>query len=127
MTIYLASRHHEDTWVKDGYALIDKVPFNAGPLNSLWSQYLTLKVGHFEINYGDQHFRRTDNGQSMYNPFIGNMILDAFTTEVGGELYLRARGAMAMFSVCVNGAEPLYSSDSGREPLWAVSIDQPKS
>ena len=26
----------------------------------------------------------------MYNPFVGNYILDAFTTEVGGELYLRA-------------------------------------
>jgi hypothetical protein len=30
----------------------------------------------------------------MYNPFIGNYIMDAFTTEVGAELYLRAEGAL---------------------------------
>lgn len=122
LTIYLASRHHEDTWVKDGYALIDKVPFNAGPLNSLWSQYLTLKVGHFEINYGDQHFRRTDNGQSMYNPFIGNMILDAFTTEVGGELYLRARGAMAMFSVTGGEIKGNVLTPNQRLPAFITKI-----
>ena len=43
-----------------------------------------MKVGHFEINYGDAHFRRTDNGNAMYNPFVGNLIMDAFTTEIGG-------------------------------------------
>ena len=53
-------------------------------------KYVTLRVGHFEINYGDAHFRRTDNGNAMYNPLVGNYILDAFTTEIGGEAYLRS-------------------------------------
>jgi hypothetical protein len=35
----------------------------------------------------------------MYNPFIGNLILDAFTTEVGGEVYVRAGGLLAMAAV----------------------------
>jgi len=52
-------------------------------------QYVTLRVGHMEINYGDEHFRRTDNGNAMFNPFVGNLLMDAFTTEIGGELYLR--------------------------------------
>jgi hypothetical protein len=59
-------------------------------------EYTTLKIGHFENNYGDAHFRRTDNGQAMYNPFVGNYIVDAFTTELGGEVYLRRGPWMAM-------------------------------
>ena len=35
----------------------------------------------------------------MYNPFVGNLILDAFTTEVGAEVYLRKDGIIAMGSV----------------------------
>src|SRR6185437_4892810 len=54
------------------------------------------KVGHFEINYGDSHFRRSDNGNSIYNPFVGNYILDAFTTEIGAEVYARSNGLIAM-------------------------------
>ena len=95
---YLSSRHHNETWVKDGFLLIDKLPINAGPLNLLM-EFATIKVGHFEINYGDAHFRRSDNGSAMFNPFVGNYVLDAFTTEIGGEVYLRHRGVMLMGSV----------------------------
>jgi hypothetical protein len=60
---------------------------------------VTLRLGHFEVNYGDAHFRRSDNGNAMYNPFVGNYIMDAFTTEIGGEVYTRAKGFMAMGGV----------------------------
>jgi hypothetical protein len=103
LTMYLSSRHHEETWVKDGYILIDKSPIRISPYhgiaNALWEKFITVKVGHFEINYGDAHFRRTDNGMGMYNPFIGNYLLDAFTTEIGGEVYIRANGFLAMGSI----------------------------
>ena len=56
----------------------------------------TVRVGHMEINYGDAHFRRSDNGNAMYNPFVGNYILDAFTTEIGAEVYARSNGLIAM-------------------------------
>ena len=56
----------------------------------------TIRVGHFEINYGDAHFRRSDNGNAMFNPFVGNYLMDAFTTEIGGEVYLRSKGVMLM-------------------------------
>jgi hypothetical protein len=95
LTSYLSSKHHQETWVKDGYALIDKSPIDHPLLNGIM-KYTTLKLGHFEINYGDQHFRRTDNGNGIYNPFVGNLIIDAFTTEVGGEAYFRNKGVLAM-------------------------------
>ena len=32
----------------------------------------------------------------MYNPFVGNYILDDFTTEIGAEVYARSNGLIAM-------------------------------
>lgn len=95
MTSYLSSRNHNETWVKDGYLMIDESPWDSPLLNSIM-QYVTLKVGHFELNYGDAHFRRTDGGNSLYNPFIGNMVMDAFTTEIGAEAYVRTGPWLAM-------------------------------
>jgi hypothetical protein len=98
LTSYLSSRHHNETWVKDGYILVDQSPIDIKQLNKLF-ELVTLRVGHFEINYGDAHFRRTDNGNAIYNPFVGNYIMDAFTTEIGGEAYLRHKGFLAMASI----------------------------
>src|SRR5690606_7291231 len=95
LTSYLSSRHHNETWVKGGYIQFDKLPFNG----KVWEDIMkvaTLKVGHMEINYGDQHFRRSDGGQTIYNPFVENYILDAFTTEIGGEVYLRKNAVFGM-------------------------------
>jgi len=88
LTSYLSSRHHNETWVKGGYIQFDKLPFKG----QIWQDIMkvtTIKIGHMEINYGDQHFRRSDGGQTIYNPFIENYIMDAFTTEIGGEVLVR--------------------------------------
>ncbi|MEO6213231.1 MAG: hypothetical protein ABIP65_06350 [Vicinamibacterales bacterium] len=98
LTSYLSSRHHNETWVKDGYLQMDESPIDFVPLKALM-QIVTVRVGHFEINYGDAHFRRSDNGNAIYNPFVGNYIMDAFTTEIGGEAYLKAKSVIAMASV----------------------------
>ena len=98
MTSYLSSRHHPETWVKDGYLLVNGSPWENALLDHLF-EVLTLRVGHFEINYGDMHFRRTDNGQAMFNPLVGNLLMDAFTTEIGGEVYVRKGGLLAMGAV----------------------------
>jgi hypothetical protein len=95
VTSYLSARHHQESWVKDGYILIDESPIDNALLKSVM-KYATMRVGDFEINYGDAHFRRSDNGNSMFNPFVGNYILDAFTTEIGAEVYARSEGLIAM-------------------------------
>ncbi|MDQ6902410.1 MAG: hypothetical protein M3139_05285 [Bacteroidota bacterium] len=98
LTSYLSSRHHNETWVKGGYIQFDKLPFKG----QIWDNIMkvaTLKVGHMEINYGDQHFRRSDGGQTMYNPFIENYIMDAFTTEIGGEVLLRKNAFFGLMGV----------------------------
>ena len=89
LTSYLSSRHHNETWVKDGYIQIDESPIDFDAAQRRSCRSCTVRVGHIEINYGDAHFRRTDNGNAIYNPFVGNYIMDAFTTEIGGEVYLK--------------------------------------
>lgn len=91
---YLSSRHHPESWVKGGYLQFDKLPFLGNP--EWFSKYLTLRVGHMQINYGDAQFRRTDNGNAMYNAFVGNYIMDAFTTEVGGDLTFQSNGFLVV-------------------------------
>jgi len=60
---------------------------------------VTIKVGHMTLNYGDAHFRRSDNGQALFNPFVGNFIMDSFTNEVGGEVYYKDGGFLAMLGL----------------------------
>jgi hypothetical protein len=96
---YMASRHHNEFWVKGGYATIDASPFDVPVLNRIM-EFTTIRAGHMEINYGDAHFRRSDNGNTIRNPFIENYILDAFTTEIGAEVMVRGPyGAFVMGGV----------------------------
>ncbi|MBO0330239.1 hypothetical protein [[Muricauda] lutisoli] len=96
---YLSSRHHPEPYVKGGYFQVDNLDFISPGFLEDAMKYLTIKVGHMENNYGDTHFRRSDNSQAMHNPFVGNLIMDAFTTEVGGEVYFRKNGFIGMFGL----------------------------
>jgi hypothetical protein len=99
VTSYLSARHHNETWVKGGYIQIDKVPFLKSALLDNIMKIATIKVGHMEVNYGDAHFRRTDGGNALMNPFAENYIVDAFATEIGGEVYLQKNGLFGMLGV----------------------------
>lgn len=99
LVLYLSARHHQETWVKGGYIQIDDLGFlNSSFLNDLM-RYLTIKVGHMEINYGDAHFRRSDGGSTIYNPFIENYLIDAFTTEIGADLTFQHSGFLAVLGL----------------------------
>lgn len=113
MTSYLSARHHQESWVKDGYLLIDASPIDNPLLNSIM-KYTTLKVGHFQLDYGDGQARRSDNGNSMYNPFIGNYILDAFTTEIGAEAFVRSNGIIAMVGATGGEVHGQVTNPTGR-------------
>ena len=87
VTVFLSTRHHEDCWVKNGYLQMDAAKFlGIDAVNDIF-KYLTVKVGDLEVDYGDQHWRRADGGNEMYNPFIENYIMDEFATEIGAEFY----------------------------------------
>jgi len=98
VTSYLSAKHHNETWVKGGYIQFDKLPFKG----KIWEDIMkitTIKVGHFEVDYGDEHYRRTDGGQALYNPFMEGNIMDEFATEIGGEVYVKKNGYFGMFGL----------------------------
>jgi hypothetical protein len=125
MTTYLSSRHHNETWVKDGYLLIDASPWENKTLDNLM-EYLTLRVGHFEVNYGDAHFRNTDNGNGIANPFVGNLIMNAFTTEIGAEAYVRKSGYLGMIGATGGEIRGTVADPQRRAPsyLGKLGFDQ---
>ncbi|SHF93247.1 hypothetical protein SAMN05443144_11594 [Fodinibius roseus] len=93
---YLTSQHHTEAYVKSGYMQVDRLDFIQEGLLSGLMDKVRIKVGHMELNYGDNHFRRTDNAFAIHNPFVGNYIMDSFTTEVAGEVYYYNKGLLAM-------------------------------
>lgn len=134
VTVYLSSRHHLETWVKGGYLIIDRLPIK-GTENFM--KNLTLKAGVMEINYGDTHFFRSDNGNVIRNPFIGNPIMDAFTTAVAAELYFRKNSFLVMAGLTGGTLKPSlvgYSSYTHRYTTynmfkemafyWKIGIDK---
>lgn len=124
---YMSTRHHNEFWVKGGYFQIDKVGFlNNELMNNLWKN-LTLKIGHMEINYGDAHFRRSDGGNALYNPFVENNIMDAFTTEIGGELYWQKSGFLAMAGITDGEINGSVTKANERKPSFYGKVGYDKT
>ena len=119
---YLSSRHHPEPYVKGGYIQIDKLDFVSQGFMEDFMQYVTIKIGHMENNYGDAHFRRTDNAQSIYNPFIGNYLMDSFTTEVGGEVYLQKNGFLGMLGITNGKLNQAVTSPGTTSPSLLAKI-----
>ena len=96
LVTYLSSRNHTEAWVKGGYIQVNKLDFIKKDFLENVMKVVTIKAGLDEINYGDAHFRRSDNARAIYNPFVGNYIMDAFNTEAFGELYFEKNGFLVM-------------------------------
>lgn len=117
---YMSSRHHNEFWVKGGYIQVDKLPMFNNP--EWYSKYVRVKIGHMEVNYGDQHFRRTDNGNAIANPFVGNYIMDAFATEIGGEVYLFPVSNVVAMAGVTNGLIKGDVSNTVRKPSYYAKL-----
>ncbi|MBZ4036959.1 hypothetical protein K6T82_19485 [Flavobacterium sp. 17A] len=99
LDVYLASRHHNDAYVKGGYLQIDKLDFIKKDFLADVMKYATIKIGQMENNFGDAHFRGSDNGNTIRNAFVGNNIMYSFTTEMGMEVYYNRSGWVSMLGV----------------------------
>ena len=98
---YMSARHHNEFWVKGGYLQIDKLPMLGNP--QWFANHVRIKMGEFVPNFGDMQFRRSDAGNCIYNPFVENYILDAFTTEIGGEVYIFPVKSLMVMAGITNG------------------------
>lgn len=86
--IYLASRPHpSSTYGHQGYLLIHRLPDPiAVPFVNNIFRFVDVKVGAFEVDYGDQWMHRSNNADVQRNPLVGNFVLDPNQTEVGAEV-----------------------------------------
>lgn len=120
---YMSSRHHNEAWVEGGYLTIDKMPFLPSTDNLM--KYLTVKVGVMMPNYGDAHFYRSNNAAVINNPFVGNWIMDAYTTNPGLEVMYRNNGFLAL--VGTNNGRMNYGrgNDLGEDLVfnWKLAYD----
>jgi hypothetical protein len=121
---YMSSRHHNDAWVEGGYLTIDKFPFLPASDNVM--KYLTIRAGVMMPNYGDAHFFRSNNADVINNPFVGNWIMDAFTTNPGLEVMFRNKGFLAL--VGTNNGRMNYGrgNDIGKDLVfnWKLGYDK---
>ncbi len=85
----LSSHHHNETYLKGGYASIDNLDFIHPGFAKDFMSNATFKIGVNEINFGDAHFRRTDNASVFKNPFILNMAVESYMQAGFIELFYR--------------------------------------
>jgi hypothetical protein len=93
---YLSSKHHNEAWVKGGYLQVDNLDFVREGFLSGIMQYTRFRLGMDEYNYGDVHFRRSDNASTAYNPFVENYIMDSFSTEPFAEVTVVKSGFLGV-------------------------------
>lgn len=124
LNVYLSSRHHNEAWVEGGYLIIDRMPFL--PASDDVMKYFTIKAGVMMPNYGDAHFLRSTNADVMSNPFVGNWIMDAYTTNPGLEVMFRHEGFLAV--VGTNNGRVNYGrgNDIGEDLVfnWKLGYDK---
>ena len=122
LTTYLSSRHHEEAWVKGGYIQFDKLLFLKSDLVNSLMENITIKVGDFDVDYGDAHYRRTDGGNTFHNPFIENYIMPDFATEIGGEILYQSKGGFLLSGGITNGQlNPTVVDPSAIDPKTGKS------
>ena len=125
---YLSSRHHNESWIKGGHLQIDKLDFIKPGFLEGFMKFTTITIGLDEFNYGDAHFRRTDNARGIFNPFVGNYIMDAFSTEAFGEITVQHSGWLGVIGV-TNGKlnqSVVVNSNSDNKPSFFGKVGYDK-
>ena len=97
LTSYLSSRHHNETWVKDGYIQMDESPIDTAALELFADRHGPCG------SHGDQ-LRRCAlppqrQRQCALQPVRRQLHHGRFTTEVGGEVYLKTSSVVAMGAI----------------------------
>jgi hypothetical protein len=122
LVTYLSARHHNESWVKGGYLVIDNMPFLPG--SDAFMKYLTITAGVMQPNVGDQMYRRSDNGNVINNVFVGNYVMDDMTTNTGVEFLFRNNGIIAMVGANSGNLKPALG---GTHKEYRPSTSKPDS
>ena len=84
MDVFIASRpHQEELQADEGFMLFRHL---SGPLAPIFD-YVHVKAGGFEMDFGDAHYRRSNNSDVQRNPLIGNYVIDPREVDIGAEFF----------------------------------------
>jgi hypothetical protein len=114
--LYLSSVGHPSTTYGDqGYIILKQLPppFADGALGALFD-YINVKAGAFDIDFGDANYHRTNNAYTFRNPLIGNELVDTDAEQIGAEVY-SVKGPVYWLAGVGNGTTDEYF-DYGSEP-----------
>jgi hypothetical protein len=123
--LYLASRPHESsTYGHEGFIILHRMPGSLGENNLIqwFFDIADVKVGAFDIDFGDSRYRRSNNARVQYNPLVGNFVVDPETDEIGVEVY--SKPARLSWLVGLTGGSTTGHADRGggfgvHGKLWA--------
>jgi hypothetical protein len=86
---------------------------------------VNVKVGAFDLDFGDDNYRRSNNARVQRNPLIGNPLVDPNVEEIGGEIY-SIKGPVYMLFGLGSGTTTEYfdygSSPSIHGKIWAYPL-----
>jgi hypothetical protein len=127
--LYVASRPHPNTmYAHEGYLLFRDLPepFDTGVWHDTF-QYINLKAGAFDIDYGDGNYTRSNNAFVQRNPLVGNPLVDPNVEEIGAEVY-SIKGPVYWLAGMTNGTTTEHF-DYGTEPafhgkLWGYPLPE---
>lgn len=119
----LSSHHHNETYVKGGYATIDNLDFIAPGFASDLMRNMTIKVGVDDINFGDDQYRRSDNADIMRNPFVHNMGVESYMQAPHIEVYYRIPAISSIVMVGITNGQ--VNPDDVTESHSAGSSNRP--
>jgi len=126
---YIASRPHPSTtYGHEGYIVFEGMPapLDTGPVAKVFD-WVNVKVGAFDLDYGDDNYRRSNNARVQSNPLIGNPLVDPNVEEIGGEIYSVKGPIYGLFGV--GGGSTTEHFDIGYQPsvhgkLWAYPVPE---
>jgi hypothetical protein len=88
--LYLASGPHpSQVYGHEGYIVIRELPGDFAGAKYLDPIFdvINVRAGAFDIDFGDQQYRRSNNASVQRNPLIGNYVVDPSSEEIGVEIF----------------------------------------
>ncbi len=88
--LYLASGPHpSQVYGHEGYIVIRELPsgFAGSQFLDPIFNVINVRAGAFDIDFGDQQYRRSNNASVQRNPLIGNYVVDPSSEEIGVEIF----------------------------------------
>lgn len=125
---YVASRPHASTmYGHEGYILFRQLPdpFNTGATSEIFN-YVNVKLGAFDIDFGDGNYHRSNNAFVERNALIANPLVDPNVEEIGGEVY-SVKGPIYWLFGVASGTTTEHFDYGGAQPsfhgkIWAYPL-----